>query len=170
MQAFEITIQYSAEDLQQAYQLHYRKGYPLRGRILLILGIVSLTLGVILLAYSYFWLQFTNWFAWFLFIYGILVMAFHFWRYYTMGKRVFKRMPDFRGPYHYTFSDEGIKADGEHLHSDNTWNYYIRSLVSEDMILLYPNKYRFNFFARRHFSGEQFETLKSWVRERVLTT
>lgn len=170
MQPFELTIQYSSDDLQKAYQLHYRKGYPISSRLLMILGVISLIIGSALLLYSYLWLFFTNWFAWFLVVYGILVVLFYYWRFYTMGQRMFKKMPDFEHPYHYTFSEKGIKAESTHINSDNNWEYYIRCVITDDMILLYPNKFRFNFFARRHFSDEQFKTLQQWARENVLNS
>lgn len=166
---FELTIQYTAGDLQRAYQIHYRKGYPVGSRLLMILGVISLVFGTVLMLYSYLSLHFTNWFAWFLVVYGVLVIVFYYWRFYTMGKRMFKKMPDFEHPYHYVFSEDGIRAQSVNVNSDNAWAYYNRCIIEEDMIILYPNRYRFNFFAKRHFSPEQFETLKKWVREKVVT-
>jgi hypothetical protein len=166
---FEVTIQYSAKDLQRAYQLHYQKGYPIGSRLLMILGVISLIIGGALLAYSYLYLQFSNPFAWFLIAYGVLMIMIYFWRFYTIGKRMFKKMPEFQHPYHYTFSEKGIKAESPLANSDNQWEYYNRCIISDDMILLLPNKFRFNFFARRHFTDEQFKMLRHWVEANVMT-
>jgi hypothetical protein len=166
---FEVTIQYSAKDLQRAYQLHYQKGYPLGSRLLMILGVISVIVGGALLAYSYLFLHFSNTFAWFLIFYGIFMIMFYFWRFYTIGKRMFKKMPEMQHPYHYTFSEHGIKAESPVASSNNQWEYYNQGIVSDDMIVLLPNKFRFNFFARRHFTEEQFKMLRHWVETNVKT-
>jgi len=167
MEPFTIQIQYTAEELQQAYKIHNKKVYPIAGRLLLILGLISIVIGIPLLLYSYIWLSFINWFAWFLIIYGALVISIYIWRIRTMGKRMFSKMPDFAHPYEYTFSEKGIKAVSPSTNSDNNWSYYSRYCIAPDMILLYPNKFRFNFFAKKHFTEEQFKQLQDWVIENV---
>jgi hypothetical protein len=170
MDAFTVRIQYTPEDLQRAYRIHNSKVYPVGSRLLLFLGLISLIIGGVLMLYSCFALKFTNWFAWFLIIYGIFIIGFYFWRIKTMGRRMFSKMPDFTHPYEYTFSEIGIKASSVFVNSDNLWNYYIRYCITPDMILLYPNKFRFNFFARKHFTEEQFKQLQAWIIENVPDT
>jgi hypothetical protein len=167
MRDFDVTIQYSAEDLQQAYHLHYRKAFPVGSKLLLILGGIAFVFGLGLLLYSYLRLNFTNWFAWFLIIYAVLMVAFYYWRYYSMGKRMFKKMTDFQYPFQYHFSDKGIKVSNPNVNSDNKWSYYEKHIMDDDMILLYPNKLRFNFFARRHFEGAAFDELREFVTKNV---
>jgi hypothetical protein len=167
MESFTISIQYTPEDLQKAYKVHYSKVYPIAGRLLLILGIISLVFGAALLLYSYLGFSFTNWFAWFLIVYGLIIMAIYFWRVGTIGRRMFSKMPDFEYPYEYVFSDQGIKITSKNVNSENNWDYFSRYCITEDMILLYPNKFRFNFFARKYFTEEQFLQLRSWVTEKV---
>lgn len=170
MDSFKINIQYSDKDLQEAYKIHYTKIYPLGSRLLLIIGVIALFFGVALFTYSYFSLSFTNWFALFLVAYGIVVILFFYWRFATMGKRIFKKMPDFKNPYEYTFSEKGIKSVNANVNSENRWEYYIRSVVTDNIIMLYPNKLKFNFFSRRHFTNEQFLCLKNWVNKNVSAT
>jgi hypothetical protein len=170
LEAFSVTIQYTPEDLQQAYNIHYSKVYPVAGRLLLILGLISLVFGIGLLLYSYMAISFTNWFAWFLLVYGVVVIAIYIWRVRTVGKRMFAKMPDFLHPYEYTFSQKGILAAGMNVNSDNNWGYYTRYCHTPDMILLYPNKFRFNLYPRKHFTDEQYAQLFSWIVEHVPAT
>jgi hypothetical protein len=167
MESFSITIQFTAEDLQKAYRIHFRKGNTLRGRLLLILALISFGIGIVLLLYSYIALQFDNWFAWFLVVYGMLLLFLFFWRFNTMGKRMFRKMPDFKHPWEYTFSLEGVKATGKTASSENSWAHYVKGIITEDMILLYPNRFRFSFFDKQHFTDEQFAQLKDWARRFV---
>jgi hypothetical protein len=167
MDSFKINIQYSYQELQAAYSIHYNKVYPIGSRLLLILGLISLVIGIGLLVYSYIAFSFTNWFAWFLIIYSIVLIVFYFWRFKTIGKRMFRKMPDFENPYEYTFSENGIQAASKNVNSDNRWSYYIKYFINSEMILLYPNKFRFNFFARKHFTDEQFALLQKWIKENI---
>jgi hypothetical protein len=170
MDSFTLSIKYTQEDLQKAYKIHFGKIYPLAGKLMLILGLISISIGVGLLLFSYLAINYTNWFAWFLVVYGIILIIYYFWRINTMGRRMFAKMPDMLHSYEYTFSENGIRVVSTSVQSDNSWNYYCRYYIAPDIILLYPNKFRFNFFDRKHFTEEQFTQLRSWVTRNVPPT
>jgi hypothetical protein len=167
MNSFTIHIQYTPEELHAAYKIHNKKVYPIGSKMLLILGLISILIGAGLLIYSYLSLAFTNWFAWFLIFYGVTVIIFYFWRANNMGKRMFKKMPDFAQPFEFTFSEKGVRIISANANSENSWSYYNNYIITPDLILIYPNKFRFNFFAKEHFTEEQFKVLQSWIRGNI---
>jgi hypothetical protein len=167
MEAFTINIQITAEDLHQAYKIHVKKVYPVAGRLLLILGLLALAAGTGLLIYSRIRFSFINWTAGLFIAYGIFMIILHFWRVKTTGKKIAAKMPGIVQSIEYTFSENGIKVIGPDVNSDNSWSYYCRYCIMPEIILLYPDKFRFNFFAAKFFTGEQWEQLKSWIMANV---
>ncbi|MEI6764704.1 MAG: YcxB family protein [Bacteroidota bacterium] len=156
-------IQYTPEELQHSYQVHYRKMHPFRSRILMLLGILSFMLGVGFMIYTYVRASETNWFAWFLIVYGIVVIIYYYYMYVTMGKRMFRKMPDFHTPFKYTFTPEGMSVRGKNISTDSRWAHFQSYYFTDDLIVIYPNKYRFNFFPKSHFTAEEYDQLKQWI-------
>jgi hypothetical protein len=167
MEPFSITIQYTPEDLQQAYRLHNKKMFPVSSKLLLILAAISFFAGTTLLVYGYAGAGFVNWFARFLVVYGIALVLFYGWRVRTMGRRMFSKMPEFNTPYECTFSREGIRISNPAIQSNNAWHYYNHYIITDNMILLYPHKFRFNYFPRRCFTDGQFVQLRDWIIQYV---
>jgi len=100
-------------------------------------------------------------------ILGIITICYYYWMYKTMGKRMFKKMPDFSNEYHYDFSNEGINIKSKTIDSDVKWDYYKSALISNDIILLYPNKLRFNLFPKQNFSQKQYDWLISIIKSKI---
>ncbi|MBN1531617.1 MAG: YcxB family protein [Spirochaetes bacterium] len=166
MDSISLTIQYSPEDLHESYKLYFRHYYPIRSRLLLILGAVTLVLSILLLLISsgdpddmglYRYL------GWVFFIYAIVVVGIYLWRMHTLGRRMFKKMPDFQSPYSFQFSQRGIVTKGASIASDAEWSYYLDAIITPDLILLMPNKLRFIMFPRRYFTDDQFGQLTQWA-------
>ncbi|HNW90722.1 MAG TPA: hypothetical protein PKN48_13760 [Bacteroidales bacterium] len=164
-------IQYTPEDLQLAYTTHFRKMYPVRSRMLLVVSAVSFIAGGIVLVYELIKGSdsFINWAAWFLIAYGVLIFILYFYNLRTVGKRMFAKMPDFEKPFNYIFSSENVQVSAETINSTNKWEFYQSAMICSDIILVYPNKFRFNLFPKKYFSDEEFEMLKQWIGAKIKT-
>jgi hypothetical protein len=170
MTDIHLTIQYTPEDLQRGYTLHMQKRKPVRSRLLLILGAALILIGFILMALNYlrpddgFFFLFLRW----LFIsYGIAVVLFYFWSVRNIGKRIFKKLPDFAFPFTYHITETGISAKGKNIESMVEWGHYRYFVIADDFVLLYPNDLRFYLFPKKYFSGNDFETFVKLIRDKV---
>jgi hypothetical protein len=171
MESIEKTILFKSEDLQLAYTTHFRKMYPVRSRLLLIVGFISFLIGALLLVFQYASGTHNNinWASWFLVCYGIIIALLYFYNLKRIGKRMYKKMPDFKNPFNYKFTAEDITVKAENVNSNNNWEYYQSALISPDVIMIYPNKFRFSLFPKTYFTEEEFNQLKTWVAAKVKT-
>jgi len=166
MEKFSININYNYSDLQIAYNLHFKKLYPIKSRLLLLFGALLVIIGL-LLCFLDNHLEKSILLGVLYSILGIITICYYYWMYKTMGKRMFKKMPDFSNEYHYDFSNEGINIKSKTIDSDVKWDYYKSALISNDIILLYPNKLRFNLFPKQNFSQEQYDWLISIIKSKI---
>ena len=166
MEKFSININYNYSDLQIAYNLHFKKLYPIKSMLLLLFGVLLVIIGL-LLCFLDNHLEKSILLGVLYTILGIITICYYYWMYKTMGKRMFKKMPDFSNEYHYDFSNEGINIKSKTIDSDVKWDYYKSALISNDIILLYPNKLRFNLFPKQNFSQEQYDWLISIIKSKI---
>ena len=166
MDKIQLSIQYTADDLQRAYLLHLRKTQPFRSRLLFIMGILLLLMGGILVTLQFF-SGLHSLVPWFFVIYGIITIAYYQWKIKILGKSAYKKLDDFHHPFEFTISDESIQVKGKQTSSDIKWDSFIMHVSSTEMILLYPNKMRFIALVKKYFSEEEFEQLCKWVKENV---
>jgi len=166
MDKIEVTIQFTAEDLQEAYKLHLIKMNPFRSRLLLILGIILVLLGG-MLVFLQSMVGMINWMSWFFIVYGIIIVLYHFWRLKRMGRSAFKKLIEFHYPFTFSFTTDGVHSDGKTARSDNSWMHYQWAIMTSNMILLYPNKLRFIMLPRKYFSTEEYDQLCEWVKRDV---
>lgn len=166
MESIKVTIQYGHEDLQNAYALHFRKLYPVRSKLVLILGTILVFFGI-LLAVLQSITGLISWMSWAFLLYGILVIAYYYWRFRRMGKAAFKKLVNFHHPFTFTITPEGVNTVGKNVSSNNTWDYYQMSIVTDQMIILYPNKMHLVLLPKKYFSHEEFSQLNAWVKTNV---
>ena len=168
MEPITVDIKYSSEDLQKSYELHYKVFYPIMSKLVLILGILLSFIGLLLLFINHFSYD-TNssWLGWFYIVLGGLAVAYHFWKIKTMGKKMFNRMPDFQAPHKMIINDSGINAKSTTVSSEAKWEHYQKAVLSNEMILLYINPFRFNIFPKKNFKENDFEKLKGTVKARI---
>ena len=166
MDSIKVTIQYGPEDLQNAYALHFKKVYPLRSRLVLILGAILVLLGIFLAV-----LQslsgIITWTSWAFVLYGILVIAYYYWRFSRMGTSAFKKLVNFHFPFTFTINPEGVSTVGKNVSSNNSWEYYQSAIVTDSMIILYPNTLHLVLLPKKYFSEEEFTQMTVWVKENV---
>lgn len=167
MDTIKCTINYSPEDLQKAYMLHYKKFHPARRWLVPVLVAFIIIIGIFLLLVTHF--GETHFFiAIFCVLYALLFGILYTWRIRTLGRRMFRKMFEFGKTYEYEFTEKSILAKAEGLiSSDVNWEYYRHAIIDKNMIVLLPNKLKFNFYHKRHFTAEQFEQIKKWTMIKV---
>lgn len=163
MESVKCTIRFFPEDLQKAYMIHYKKNYPFRSILIPVICTILILIAIFLLLVSE--RGVTNYgLAWFFIAYALVFLAYYIWKMKTLGKRMFKKIHEFENTFEYEFSDDGVLAKCENLvSSDIKWGYYHDAIIDQDIVLLYPNKFKFNFFHKRYFTEEEFEQLKKWT-------
>lgn len=164
-------ILYTSGDLQLAYQTHFRKRYPIRSRLLLIIGAISFFIGLFLLVSQKhrFDIEYNNWASWFLLFYGVLIAFLYFFNLKNIGRRMYSKMPEFRSEFEYTYTEESISVKSENTNNNNKWEYYQNSIITKDVIIIYPNRFRFNLFPRKYFTEEEYNQLKNWIVSKIKT-
>jgi len=162
MNKINVEIQYTPEDLQIGYTLHFKKLYPIRSKMLIVFGVLLIVLGVLMIVLKSVFNN-ANWLPVFYIVFGATTTIYHFWQYGTMGKRIYKKLPDFQQPFDYTISDDGIATKSTSMSSDVKWDHYKKAVITDDILLLYPNKFRFNLFPKRFFKENDFELLKNKI-------
>ncbi|MFH0864546.1 MAG: YcxB family protein [Bacteroidota bacterium] len=160
------TIQYTPADLQLGYSLHLKKMYPFRSKLLLLLGVIIILLGLLLIILQSI-ISRINWLSWGFIIYGIVILLFYMWKYRIMGKSAFKKLTNFHFPFEFTISEDKVITVGKSTTSESKWEHYEFSIVTEKIILLYPNKLTFVILPKQYFSDEEFTLLSTWVKEKV---
>jgi len=163
METINVDITYTAADLQKSYTLHFKKMYPVKSKLLIIFGILIIALGTAMLLFKDIFNN-AGWLAWFYVIFGVVAIIYHFWQYSTIGRRMFKKLPDFKHAFHYIITEEGIQITSVTVSSDLKWEHYHKATITDDMILLYPNKFRYNLFPKRFFSDRDFKILQAKVK------
>jgi len=166
MESIKVTIQYGPEDLQNAYALHFRKLYPVRSRLVLILGAILVFFGILLVVMQSL-TGLISWMSWAFLLYGILVVAYYYWRFSRMGKVAFKKLVNFHFPFTFTITPEGVDTVGKNVSSNNIWKYYQIAIITEQIIILYPNKLNLVLLPKKYFSEEEFSQLTDLVRKNV---
>lgn len=159
-------IQYSAEDLQLGYTLHLNKNYPFRSKLLLFMGLLLMIMGVLLVI-----LQSIagnlNWLSFSFIVYGIAILIYYKWKLKAMGKAAYKKLTNFHHPFDFTISEEKVITSGKNTTSESAWEHYEFAVISEKILLLYPNKLTFVIFPRKYFSDTEYGQIKSWIEQKV---
>ncbi len=168
MESIKIEILYTPEDLQKSYQIHFNKMYPIRSKMVLILGILLVVLGILLALLEHTGSRSLLLGTSYIFL-GFIAVGFYFWNRATIGKRMFKKLPDFSYPYIYTIGDEGLLVTSKNITTEVKWAHFWKAVICTDMILIYPNKFRYNLFPKKYFTPEQFEQLTKLVVDNVHT-
>jgi hypothetical protein len=157
----KVDIQNTAKDLQQAYQVHYKKLYPYKSNMLLILAVASLLLALFPFHNSMFRIFFA--------IYGLGIGGFHFWRYNNLGAKVFKRNPQLGLPASFVISEEHLAYTSEGATGTLSWERYTQAIVTDTMVMLYAGQDSFVLFHSRFFKGNDFNSFREVVRKKVKT-
>ena len=163
-----IQFQYTPQLLQRAHELHYKKFFPLRGKVILILGILSAWSGLLLLLVKGGGKNL--WYSVPLIIYGVVAVILHFYTNRTIGKRAFKKLKDYHDPFTMRIDESGVEISiGEQPYALQ-WDKIQKALLTDEMILLYPNDKVFFIFPEENFTPQDFSDFRIMAKERVSKT
>lgn len=167
MEKIQLKIQYSKEDLQNSYRLHNKGRNFIKGKLLLILGAVLILAGILIQVIMY------NpdkkiWLGWLFSGLGIYVIFRYFWKEKRQEKQAIQEMEEFHSqPFTFSISKKGIDVKGNNINAKTSWQNYIKSIITADLILLYPSKEGFSIFPRKYFKPSEYYQFLKWVNENV---
>jgi len=98
---------------------------------------------------------------------GVVAILIHYIQMRTLGKRLYKRYSAFHEPFQYEIQEEGLTLLVEDKTAVMPWESFEKAVLSDYIILLYPNKRTFYYLTKAEFSSDDFATVKSWVKEKV---
>ncbi|TSA50323.1 MAG: YcxB family protein [Sphingobacteriales bacterium] len=168
--ALPINIQftYSAENLQAANKLHYKKNYPFRGRILLWFGILLIWTGVLFMMMK--GIEGHELMIYTFVAYGILVIGIHFYIMNTLGKRLFKKHKDHILPIDIEVAENFIRLTADDKTKTVKWNEILKATMNENITLLYISKMSFYIFPKENFKGNEFAEFTELIKKKVTET
>jgi hypothetical protein len=87
---------------------------------------------------------------------------------HTAAKSFMRNTPALQGPTRWTFSENGIIADGPTAHIELQWNSFLQVRETREQFLLYPQKHLANVIPKRCFSSDiEIGRFRELVRRRV---
>ncbi|MCS6916780.1 MAG: YcxB family protein [Chitinophagales bacterium] len=158
-----IRFQYTPHVLQAAHQLHYRTFFPLKGRVLLLVGAVVVVCGMVLTVLP----GVQAWLGPALLAYGLLLILFHYYYFSTIGRRVYKRLQEYRQPMEFRITPQRITLLAQNHSVDIPWHHFRKAASNAEFTLLYPNDKTFFIFPRSSFPPGDYERFQSWVQQNL---
>ena len=160
-----ITFKYTPQLLQKAHELHYKKFFPLRGKIILILGVLATWAGLLLALVKGGGINL--WYSIPLITYGVIAIAIHFYMTKTIGQRAFKKLKDYHDPFSISISVDGLIIEIKGKQYEVPWSNFKKALIADEFILLYPSDAVFFIFPSENFSREDFISFSQLVKEKI---
>lgn len=157
---------FTPRDLQIAYMSHIKRMSIKRIIMMLVIGSVLISCGVYLLIFP----SETNrnsFLSWFFIAYGIFVIAYYYWRLSRMGKVAYRKLVDLHHPIHTIINDQGVFSKGSSIKSDSMWEHFTEALITDDVILLYPNRLRFVIICKRFLKNDDFSIVADLVIHKI---
>jgi hypothetical protein len=169
MAEIKAQIQYTPEDLQEAYKAHLFSYHPIRTRLLLFVGVLCIVYSVFLVVLSLVRAEsFSITLGVSFLIYGMAMVLYYRWKINRTGKTIYKKLDQFKSPMIYNISDAEVHTIiGNGATANIPWNSFVKALITKDAVLLYPNQTNFLLFPAVHFNSSDFEMLKNLVRSKV---
>lgn len=159
---------YTPENLQKAFSVHTRKVFPVRGRILLYLGLLLVWTGLLL------WLiNFTQQVKpayLFYIVAGLIFIGVHFITLKNLGKQAFKQLKHRASlEYHFAFNDTGLTIQAQNTQQFFEWGNIQKAVLLKDIVMLYPSKQMFYFVQEGNITEGSFSELHNLVQSKVST-
>ena len=160
-----ITFKYTPELLQRAHELHYKKFFPLRGKIILVLGLLAVWAGLLLLLVKGGGRNL--WYSIPLMVYGLIAVAIHFYVSKTIGKRAYKKLVEYHDPFSITVHDAGLFIEIKNSEYEVPWSGIRKALLTGELTLLYPNDAVFFIFPKENFPANEYFEFAKIVKEKT---
>lgn len=150
----EIKAAFTAEDLQAAYNLHYKKRHPIKSNLDLIFALCAFAIFIALMIADKFIFIESYWKVFWL-IYSLIFVWLIVRRKYTLGKRMLKKQPHLMDHNVIKISDTHITTDAPGRHMTTEWSTITYAVLSPEMVLLYLNDFAFLFLPKHYFASEK---------------
>lgn len=157
---------FTPRDLQIAYMAHVKRMSSKRLILMLVIGIVLIFCGSYLLIFSYDTNK-NNFLSWFFIAYGIFVIAFYYLRLSRLGKVAYRKLVDLHHPIYTTINEKGVFSKGSAINSDSKWDHFTEAIITDDVILLYPNRLRFVIICKRFLKNADFSIVANLVNQKI---
>lgn len=159
---------YTVENLQKAFSIHTNKVFPIRGKILLYLGLLLLWTGLVLLLINY-TQQVKPAFVFYIFA-GIIFIVVHYVTVKNLGKQAYKQLKNRAAlEYNFSFSESGLEIEAEHAKQHYNWSAIVKAVIQKDLVMLYVSKQTFYFIQSANITEGSMDSLKDLVRSQVKT-
>ncbi len=161
-------LTYSVENLQKAFSTHTNKVFPIRGRILLYLGLLLLWTGLVLLLINY--TQQVKPAYVFYILAGLIFIAVHFFTTKNLGKQAYKQLKNRAAlEYNFSFSDNGFDIEAENSKQHYDWSAITKAVIHKDLVMLYVSKQTFYFVQSINIIEGSMDNLQELVNSKVKT-
>lgn len=157
-------VNYIKDDFKSAFSLHYSSSFPIRSRLMLVLGIILLLIGVVLF--------FANIavFPYLKFIFlamGVFYLAFYFYRKSGIVDNAM-RNAGLSGEHTITISDNGVNFEGEKGLSEQNWNAITHCNEDASSWLIYFSPSQFYIVPKRLYSAEEKSRVDALLAEKII--
>lgn len=153
------TFNYTKEDVMKAFELHFAKKFPLRSRLMLILGVLVLLASLVFFFVSVPAYPNMKWI--FLFM-GIFYIGFYFYRKRVMVNMAMKN-PTISDMGSMQITNQHITFSGDKGSSEQAWSNFTDILEDDSSVLLYLSKQNFFILPKRCFSEDELNIIRSAI-------
>ncbi len=85
----------------------------------------------------------------------------------TIGKRVYKKIPQYHDPFMIAITDELILMTIHEQAYELPWEDVKKAVITDKHVLLYPSDRMFYIFPKGNFNKNEFEEFEGLVRKKV---
>lgn len=162
---FTKSFSYTNTDIEQAFNLHYAKKYPIRSKLLLIIGVLLLIVFLMLFLIKSLSTALPQ-FKWLFLLMGLFYIAFYFYRKKSIVKRAMLN-PTISQMESITVKKDGIQLKGKNGEGNVAYNSIAELEEDENSLLLYFTKSNFLMFPKRLFTVAELSELKSNAKKHI---
>ena len=160
----EVEMRYTPANLQTAFKLHYKKVFPVRGRILQVLGFLLIWVGALLIIIyqdmAHRVINFVYIFA------GLLFIGLNSYLMSNLGKFTYRRIKNPGQVFRFSISDEKILVSTDNSGISIEWEQVLKAILDKDVIILYVSKLQFYFLPKENFAEGDFEKCAELIQEK----
>ena len=154
-----IPVAYTKADVFKAFDLHFAKKFPIRSRLMLILGVPILAASLVLFLVS---LEAYPKLKWIFLLMGIFYIGFYFYRKRVMVNLAMKN-PTIAKMGAMKIAKNHIRFSGDKGYNDQPWSSFIDCIEDNDSMLLYLSKQNFFILPKRCFSPEDLASVRASI-------
>lgn len=156
----EIILEYKRSDIEKAFDLHYNKQFPVRSKLLLVLGFILIVASFVLLVSNF---AYASNLKWIFALLGAFYIGFYFYRKKTMVNLAMKN-PTISNMKKAELTENEIVFIGSNGYSKQEWGFFKQMFIDEFSLLLYLDKHFFFIIPISALSQEQLSFIQSKIK------